>query len=433
MMMIHALNHMIHRVASMHSIFSACSAQLFSAYTVGPGWYASFHDEDTSIDGVGDEEGDDTSKELTRRPLHGRVSDLYTGLLDLCLTSSNDAHKERESNAAAAAAVLAVRRRTGLEGRRLLPVCVKDVAGLVPGAYKGRGKGNRFLSDLCDADVLVHVVDVTGQADRDGNAVVHHDHHDHHHVSSSGDRDRGICSNSIGGVSSGSSSDVQAHDDTAVSTAERGSNPIEDAEWIREELHRWIYGNIRAKWDSVVSKKNKHHQHNAHRHEQCAHRVYQLFTGYQGPKWCLEVAAKRAGLALRNADQWSDQDLHRIVAHFLCVRFPICLALNKIDMLDGRDEMTIIERCREAAMARGEIAVPVSSRAECCLLKKMLLAADTTEVMGRDPMMMMMQQQHQTDATTVAEESILLDVMNRFGSTGVLEVSCKYSHSMYPQ
>jgi hypothetical protein len=95
-------------------------------------------------------------------------------------------------------------------------------------------------------------------------------------------------------------------------------------------------------------------------------------------------------------------------------------------MLDGRDGMTIIEQCREAAMARGEIAVPVSSRAECCLLKKMLLATDTTEVMGRDPMMIV---QHQTDATTVAEENILLDVMNRFGSTGVLEVSCKYSHS----
>ena len=44
-------------------------------------------------------------------------------------------------------------------GRRLLPVIVKDVAGLVPGAYKGRGKGNRFLADLCDADVLVCIIE----------------------------------------------------------------------------------------------------------------------------------------------------------------------------------------------------------------------------------------------------------------------------------
>ena len=44
------------------------------------------------------------------------------------------------------------------KGRRLVPVCLKDVAGLVPGAYQGRGRGNRFLDDLTDADVLVHIV-----------------------------------------------------------------------------------------------------------------------------------------------------------------------------------------------------------------------------------------------------------------------------------
>lgn len=36
-------------------------------------------------------------------------------------------------------------------------VYVQDVAGLVPGAYTGRGRGNAFLNDLCDADVLIHV------------------------------------------------------------------------------------------------------------------------------------------------------------------------------------------------------------------------------------------------------------------------------------
>lgn len=36
-------------------------------------------------------------------------------------------------------------------------VGVQDVAGLVPGAYEGRGRGNAFLNDLCDADVLIHV------------------------------------------------------------------------------------------------------------------------------------------------------------------------------------------------------------------------------------------------------------------------------------
>ncbi len=52
-----------------------------------------------------------------------------------------------------------------------VPVTLKDVAGLVPGAYQGRGRGNAFLNDLCDADVLVHVVDASGSTDREGGAT----------------------------------------------------------------------------------------------------------------------------------------------------------------------------------------------------------------------------------------------------------------------
>lgn len=51
-----------------------------------------------------------------------------------------------------------------------VPVIIKDVAGLVPGACDGLGKGNRFLNDLCDADVLVHIIDASGKTDERGNA-----------------------------------------------------------------------------------------------------------------------------------------------------------------------------------------------------------------------------------------------------------------------
>jgi hypothetical protein len=55
--------------------------------------------------------------------------------------------------------------------RRRMAVTLKDVAGLVPGAYQGRGKGNAFLNDLCDAHVLIHVVDASGQTDQGGAAT----------------------------------------------------------------------------------------------------------------------------------------------------------------------------------------------------------------------------------------------------------------------
>lgn len=54
------------------------------------------------------------------------------------------------------------------KGWRYVPVLLKDVAGLVPGACDGRGKGNKFLNDLLDADVLIHVIDVSGETDENG-------------------------------------------------------------------------------------------------------------------------------------------------------------------------------------------------------------------------------------------------------------------------
>ncbi|KAJ1677335.1 hypothetical protein EV182_006387, partial [Spiromyces aspiralis] len=43
------------------------------------------------------------------------------------------------------------------DGKRLVPVRMLDVAGLVPGASEGRGLGNQFLDDLRHAQVLIHV------------------------------------------------------------------------------------------------------------------------------------------------------------------------------------------------------------------------------------------------------------------------------------
>ncbi|MCU4801299.1 redox-regulated ATPase YchF [Halobacteria archaeon HArc-gm2] len=61
------------------------------------------------------------------------------------------------------------------DGVRFVPVRLVDVAGLVPGAHEGRGLGNQFLTDLNEADVLVHVVDFSGTTDIEGEATEGHD------------------------------------------------------------------------------------------------------------------------------------------------------------------------------------------------------------------------------------------------------------------
>jgi predicted esterase len=99
------------------------------------------------------------------------------------------------------------------QGRRFLPVLLKDVAGLVPGAYQGRGRGNQFLNDLCDATVLIHVVDASGTADAQGNTTA---------------TDR---------------------DESSAYT-----NPLDDLAWLRNELVEWVYTNLMVKWDTIQRK-----------------------------------------------------------------------------------------------------------------------------------------------------------------------------------
>jgi ribosome-binding ATPase len=307
---------------------------------IGPGWYASFHDE------IVDPE------QIDIEPLHGWCELKRGQYSSPSLPSSNDNSSTEQTY------------------RRMLPILVKDVAGLVPGAYKGRGKGNRFLADLCDADVLVHVVDATGQSDKDGN-ILH------------------------------------ASDDS-----KQLSNPSEDAEWIRQELHRWIFNNVKAKWDSVFRKGTKGGMS----------RVLALFSGYHGPLWNVELAAKRAHLNFDVVTKWTAQDLHRLVAHYLSIRFPICLALNKVDSLREMDpsssnvgngsgissrlqSIDIIYQCQQEARLRGEVAVPVSARSEFWLQQKLSQKSLP----------------HVESNEYKAEEQRLQKCLSCWGSTGVLE------------
>ena len=57
------------------------------------------------------------------------------------------------------------------DGLRFVPVQIIDVAGLVPDAHLGKGRGNQFLDDLRQADVLIHIVDMSGSLNAQGEPV----------------------------------------------------------------------------------------------------------------------------------------------------------------------------------------------------------------------------------------------------------------------
>ena len=54
------------------------------------------------------------------------------------------------------------------DGKRMVPVRLVDVAGLVPGAHEGKGLGNQFLDDLRTGDGLIHVLDCSGLTNSEG-------------------------------------------------------------------------------------------------------------------------------------------------------------------------------------------------------------------------------------------------------------------------
>ncbi len=55
-----------------------------------------------------------------------------------------------------------------MNGTRMVPVELIDVAGLVKDAHSGRGLGNKFLDDLRQASSLIHIIDASGSTDDEG-------------------------------------------------------------------------------------------------------------------------------------------------------------------------------------------------------------------------------------------------------------------------
>lgn len=210
------------------------------------------------------------------------------------------------------------------EGRRFLPVLLKDVAGLVPGAYLGKGRGNQFLNDLTDANVLIHVVDASGTADAQGNKTA--------------------TGNEISEL----------------------TDPLDDLAWIRNELVEWVYSNLAKKWTTIIRKGRD--------------RVSKMFSGYgqrevetQNILTALERYLEdryQRDRALDRLEEWDQGDIHRLVSAFLGVRFPMALALNKCDLPSSQ---VYVQAIQESLPIHGAYAgTPMAAEQEMLFVRNHL-------------------------------------------------------------
>jgi ribosome-binding ATPase YchF (GTP1/OBG family) len=274
------------------------------------------------------------------------------------------------------------------DGRRLLPCTLIDVAGLVPGAYTGRGKGNQFLADLCTADALVHVVDASGMTDSGGNPT--------ERAFAAGGADHSV---------DPADGESPPADPDGNRSGGHGDAAADEIEWVGREIHLWVHSNVCAK--RPVWRKNPG-------------KLSGMFTGYGCSPLMVDGVLRRAAAAalaeaqsgsvsggtvavLESVDRAhgrgerhaasaqaaaaaaaaamqstvhgvgadggvvlmarmaaeSDRQLHRLVAHFVAARWPIAVALNKADHPGGAEALAA---CRRRYPQR--VLVPTSARGE---------------------------------------------------------------------
>lgn len=164
------------------------------------------------------------------------------------------------------------------DGKRGVPIMLLDVAGLVPNAHLGKGLGNKFLGDLTEADCLIHIVDVSGTTNAEGKAT-------------------------------------------------RGYDPLQDIEWLQDEIFKWILGNLMERWGSVVRR------HTATK-STTLETLRQQLGGYSANK---QLIGKALDLlpGLPPLQDWDNETIEKVVRSFMEVKFPTVLSLNKMDHPDA--------------------------------------------------------------------------------------------------
>ncbi len=162
-------------------------------------------------------------------------------------------------------------------GTRLIPVKMIDVAGLVPDAWQGKGLGNKFLDDLRQASVLIHVVDASGGTSIDGNPVA-----------------------------------VGSHD------------PREDVDFLTAEISYWLRSIILKDWKKIARQSSLEGM-----------KIERMLQERLGGLAFMESQIARA---LRNValegqpDKWSEDDLLKLATEIQKVGKPMIIAANKCDL-----------------------------------------------------------------------------------------------------
>jgi len=170
-----------------------------------------------------------------------------------------------------------------MDGTRFIPVKLIDVAGLVPGAHEGKGLGNQFLTDAMQADALIHVVDISGSTDIQGQPV-----------------------------------NVGTHD------------PLEDIKFVEDEFDLWFKQLFDREWTKLTKEIEQ-------KRTKISDGLADRFTGLGIKEFDIDHVLNSMSLKSKKPTDWSNDDIIKFLKSLRKLAKPMIIAANKADLCEELD------------------------------------------------------------------------------------------------
>ena len=245
-----------------------------------------------------------------------------------------------------------------IDGTRLIPVELVDCAGLVPGAWQGRGLGNQFLDEISKADALIHVVDAAGATDAEGRII------------KPGTRD-----------------------------------PVEDVKFLEDEIARWFLQVIKRDWASIINRVE-------FMKEKLVDTLTSRLSGLNVGRAHIVEALKRTELNAEKPKTWSEDELYFFTKTLREVAKPMIIAANKIDLPYAEENL---KRLKELKY----ITVPCCSEGE--LVLRRAAEKGLIDYKPGDQSFSIKRPEGITSQQKEALRIIKEKILEKWGSTGVQE------------
>jgi len=165
-----------------------------------------------------------------------------------------------------------------IDGVRLVPVELIDIAGIVPGASEGRGLGNQFLDEIRRADALIHVVDASGGTDCEGRSCKPGEH-----------------------------------------------DPLEDIKFLEREITMWMVTILKKDWSKIARTAEADKKG-------IAIPLEDRLTGLGIRRQLVGEAIRKTNLNVDKPTTWSDEDFYRFVDTLRRMSKPMLIVANKVDL-----------------------------------------------------------------------------------------------------